>query len=137
MQVNPYFFFDGNCRQAFEFYAQCLGIEVKAMLTGADTPECAGMPADTRDKIMHACIDLGDSLLMGSDWMNSEPFEGIKGCAVNLDVSSVAEAERLFHALSEGGNVHMPLEKTFFAAAFGMLRDRFGVPWMVHCEKEA
>ncbi len=137
MQVNPYLFFDGNCREAFAFYAQCLGIEVKAMLTSADTPLCDSMPAGMRDKIMHACIDLGDSLLMGSDWMSADPFQQPTGFRVNISTPSTAEAKRLFESLSAGGQVHMPLEKTFFAPAFGMLKDKFGVPWMVHCEQES
>lgn len=143
MNINPYLFFDGNCREAFEFYSQCLGIDIKAMMSTSDMPaeagaespqmDCAGQPA-TSDKIMHACLDLGGSFLMASDWMSPEPFQLPKGFSVALGVDSVAEAERVFKALSAGGEVNMPLDKTFFAAAFGMLVDKFGVPWMVNCD---
>jgi len=145
MQINPYLFFDGNCREAFEFYAQCLGTDIKPMMSSSDMPAdaasddaqtgCAGQPGSS-DKIMHACIDLDGSLLMASDWMSPEPFQTPKGFSVALGVDNVDEAERVFKALSDGGQVHMPLDKTFFAAAFGMLVDKFGVQWMVNCEKD-
>lgn len=141
MNINPYLFFDGNCREAFEFYAQCLGVEVKAMLTANQMPAdedalgCAGTPNPAGDKIMHACIDLDGGFLMGSDWMSSEPFAPHQGFSVSLNISNPDEAGRVFKALSEGGQVRMPLDKTFFADAFGMLTDRFGVPWMINCQK--
>ncbi|HET7300834.1 MAG TPA: VOC family protein [Oleiagrimonas sp.] len=139
MNINPYLFFDGNCREAFEFYARCLGVEVKAMLSMSDGPGSEQVPADKRDLIMHACIAVGDDLLMASDWgcgMDSPPFEAPRGFSVSLNVDSVAEAERVYTALAEGGRANMPLDKTFFAERFGMLTDRFGVPWMVNCEKD-
>jgi len=144
MNVTPYLTFNGNCREAFEFYAACLGTEVKAMMTGADVPAdaamgdsddgCAGGPPPA-DKVIHACIEFENSQLMASDWMSPEPFQPPKGFSVALGVDSVAEAERVFKALSEGGQVQMPLGETFFAAAFGMLVDKFGVSWMVNCDK--
>lgn len=143
MNVTPYLTFDGNCRAAFEFYAQCLGTEIKAMMTAADIPAdadmgdsdsgCAGGPPPA-DKIIHACIEFENSLLMASDWMSPEPFQPPKGFSVALGVDSVDEAKRVFDALSDGGQVQMPLDKTFFAAAFGVLVDKFGVPWMINCE---
>ncbi|HET7301060.1 MAG TPA: VOC family protein, partial [Oleiagrimonas sp.] len=96
------------------------------------------VPADKRDLIMHACIAVGDDVLMASDWgcgSDSPPFEAPRGFSVSLNVDSVAEAERVYTALAEGGRANMPLNKTFFAERFGMLTDRFGVPWMVNCEK--
>ncbi|HET6632316.1 MAG TPA: VOC family protein [Rhodanobacteraceae bacterium] len=138
MNINPYLFFDGNCRQAFEFYAQCLGVELKAMLTAADTPMRDQAPAEGRDQIMHACIEVGDNVLMASDWNcgpNPAPFEKPRGFRLSLNVGSSDEAERCYQALAEGGSKDMPLEKTFFAERFGMLTDRFGIPWMINCEK--
>ncbi|HET7267118.1 MAG TPA: VOC family protein [Oleiagrimonas sp.] len=140
MNINPYLFFDGNCRQAFEFYAKCLNVEIKAMLTASDTPVGDQAPPEGRDQIMHACIAIGDDLLMASDWNcgpNPVPYEKPRSFRVSLNVTSAAEAERVFHALSEGGTTDMPLDKTFFSERFGMLTDRFGIPWMVNCEKGA
>lgn len=144
MNVSPYLTFDGNCREAFEFYAACLGTEIKAMMTSADVPAdatmgdsdsgCAGGPPPA-DKIIHACIEFENSLLMASDWMSPEPFQASKGFSVALSVASPDEAERVFKALSEGGQVLMPLDKTFFSESFGMLVDKFGVAWMINCEK--
>lgn len=137
MNVNPYLFFDDNCRDAFEFYAASLGVEVKAMLSMADVPAGADAPAAAQDRIVHACINLGDGMLMGSDWncgATSAPYEKPGGFRIALNVATAAEAERAFAALGEGGSVQMPLEKTFFAERFGMLTDRFGMPWMVSCD---
>ncbi|PZR51895.1 MAG: VOC family protein, partial [Stutzerimonas stutzeri] len=96
-------------------------------------------PAEYRERIMHACLNLGDSTLMASDTLPGDtcgggPYEGIKGCSISLHPTRVAEAEQLFAALGEGGTVIMPLEKTFWAERFGMLTDRFGLSWMVNCE---
>jgi len=144
MNVSPYLTFDGNCREAFEFYAACLGTEVKAMMTGADVPADAAMDdsdsgcaggSPPADKIIHACIAFENSLIMASDWMSPEPFQAPKGFSVALSAASPDEAERVFKALSEGGQALMPLGKTFFSESFGMLVDKFGVSWMVNCEK--
>ncbi len=144
MQVNPYLFFDGNCREAFTFYAQCLHAEVKAMMPVADMPAdataedaqngCAAQPG-SGDKIMHACLELDGSLLMASDWMSPEPFQPPRGIHIALGVASVDEAERVFEALSAGGQVCVPLAEAFFSDAFGILVDQYGVSWMVNCEK--
>jgi PhnB protein len=92
------------------------------------------VPAEWRDKIMHARLIVGDKVLMGSD-APPEHYEGTKGFSVSLGVDSMAEAERMFRALAENGTVRMPLQKTFWAEGFGMLVDRFGIPWMVNCEQ--
>lgn len=139
MNITPYLFFNGNCRQAFEFYAQCFDVEVKAMISAADTPVGDQNPAGAGDKIMHACIAIGDHLLMASDWNcgpNPVPYEAPRGMRVALGMTSVAEAERVFSTLCEGGTVDMPFEKTFFAERFGMLTDRFGIPWMINCNSD-
>ena len=91
-------------------------------------------PPGSENLIMHACLSFDDQILMASDTPPNYPHEGIKGCAVSLNVDSVAEAERVFAALSENGTVQMPLGKTFWAARFGMFTDQFGVPWMINCE---
>ncbi|MDN5923958.1 MAG: VOC family protein [Xanthomonadales bacterium] len=140
MNITPYLFFDGNCRQAFEFYAQCFGVEVKTMISAAQTPMGDPAPVDADDKIMHACIEIGDHMLMASDWNcgpNPTPYAAPRGMRVALGMTSASEAERVFHALAEGGTVDMPLDKTFFAERFGMLTDRFGTPWMINFDGDA
>ncbi|MGU2528598.1 VOC family protein, partial [Pseudomonas aeruginosa] len=121
---------------AFSCYHQHLGGTLEAMLPFGDSPECGDIPADWKDKIMHARLVVGSFALMASDNHPAYPYEGIKGCSISLNVDSKAEAERLFTALAEGGSVQMPLGPTFWAASFGMFTDRFGVAWMVNCEQD-
>ncbi|MGE8498652.1 MAG: VOC family protein [Pseudomonas sp.] len=135
MKLNPYLIFDGQAEAAFTFYAQCLGGTLELMRFG-ESPARDDVPAEFHDRIMHACLTLDGQMLMASDDMPGQPYSGIKGCSVTLNVDSVAEAERLFEALSAQGQVQMPLAKTFWAARFAMLVDRFGVPWMINCEHE-
>jgi len=106
------------------------------IVRASEAPGCDAMPAEWRDRIMHAHLIFGDQQLMGSDWIADQPFGQAKGFSVSLNVDTVAEAERVFAALTEGGEIRMPMEKTFFAVRFGMLVDRFGTPWMVNCEKD-
>lgn len=133
MQVQPYLFFDGRCEEAIEFYQSRLGARVDVLMRYKDSPEPQqpGMcPPGAEDKIMHSSIHIGDTTLMLSDGLcQGKPvFEGF---ALSLDAASEAEADRLFASLAEGGEVRMPLAKTFFSPRFGMVADRFGVTWMV------
>lgn len=137
MKIDPYLTFDGQCEAAFKFYAQCLGGEITAMFTFGETPAAEHVPADARDKIMHARLTVGDQALMGSDCTPEHPYEGVQGCSVSLNIAKPADAERIFSALSENGKVQMPMAETFWAERFGILVDRFGVPWMVNCERPA
>lgn len=137
MKINAYLSFDDQCEAALRFYAQCLGGTIETLTRFGDTPICDHVPDTHRDRIMHAHLVIGDQSLMASDSIPEYPHEGIKGCSIALNVDSVAEAERVFGALSEGGEIIMPLDKTFWSAAFGMFVDRFGVRWMVNCEKDA
>jgi PhnB protein len=136
MQIVPYLNFNGQCKAAFEFYEQCLGGKIVAMFTYGDTPAAEHVSAGSRDRIMHARLVAGDAVLMGSD-SPPEMFEAMKGLYVSLLVDTTQEAERIFHALAEGGAVVMPIEETFWAERFGMVVDRFGTPWMINCEKAA
>ena len=136
MQLNAYLLFKGNCEEAFKFYEECLGGKIEAMIPHAGTPAEQHVSAEWRDKIMHARLAVGDAVLMGSD-APLDRFEEPKGFSVSLQINDPAEAERLFHALEEGGKVRMPLQQTFWAARFGMLVDRFGVPWMINCMQAA
>ena len=133
MKVNAYLNFDGRCEEAFNFYAKVLGAKVLMMIKHGDTPVADQMPG-WRDKIVHARLDIGGTLLMGSD---SPPQYQTKpaGFSVNIDTATPAEAERVFAALAEGADVRMPIGETFWVLRFGMLIDRYGTPWMVNCEK--
>ena len=139
MKISIYLTFDGQAREAFTFYQQILGGTLETM-TFAQAPDAEQFPAEYHNRLMHACLTLDDHCLMASDTLPGEfcggaTYEGIKGCSISLHSESVAEGERLFAALSEGGQVQMPMEKTFWAERFGMLTDRFGVSWMVNCEQ--
>jgi len=134
MQVVPYLNFDGQCKAAFERYHQILGGEIVAMVTHADTPASEHVSQEWQDRIMHARLVSGDLVLMGSD-SPPEYYEQPKGLFVSLMVETAEEADRIFGALAEGGEVRMPIQETFWATRFGMLTDRFGTPWMVNCEK--
>lgn len=115
--------FDGQCEAAFKFYQQCLGGEIVAMIPFGETPACDHVSAESRDKIMHARLMVGNQVLMGSDTTSEHPYEGIKGSSVALNVDATEEAERTFEALAENGTVQMPLEETFWANRFRMLVD--------------
>lgn len=136
MQLNPYLMFNGQCEAAFKFYERCLGGKIEMMLTFGESPTTEPIPPEWRSKVMHARLVVGDKVLMGSD-APPDRYEGPKGFSVSLSVDDPAEAERIFHALEENGTVRMPLQETFWAVRFGMLVDRFGIPWMVNCERPA
>jgi PhnB protein len=133
MQLNPYLFFNGQCEEAFKFYAQVLGGKIDGMLTHAGTPAEQQVPAEWRDKIMHARLIVGDQVLMASD-APPDHYEKPNGFSVSIQIKDKAEAERIFNELAEGGKIQMPFGQTFWAAGFGMCADRFGIPWMVNCE---
>ena len=136
MKINPYLIFNGDCNAAFTFYAQSLPGQIEAMLTFGETPAGEHVPKDLHNLIIHTRLAVGDQAIMGSDTTPDRPVDAMSGCSISLNVDSIAEAERVFAALSEGGSVQMPLDATFWAARFGMLVDRFGVSWMVNCEKD-
>jgi PhnB protein len=135
MQLNAYLHFNGNCEEAFKFYEQATGGKIEMKSTFGDTPMAAQIPA-MKDKIVHVRLRIGDTVLMGSD-TPPERFEKPQGFSLSLSAKTNAEAERLFQALSAGGQIHMPMAQSFFAERFGMLADKFGIPWMVICEKSA
>ena len=130
-QLDTYLTFDGNCADAMRFYERTLGGKL-FLMTNGESPMAAEMPPASRDRIMHARLDLDGRLLMASDAMVGQPYEGMKGFSLSLMYPTVAEARRVFDALAEGGQTTMPLQKTFWAEAFGMFIDRFGTPWMVN-----
>jgi PhnB protein len=133
MQIQPYLFFNGRCEEALEFYRKALGAKVEMLMRYKEAPESPppGMlPPGSENKVMHAAVRIGEAVLLASDGhcSGSPSFEGF---SLTLNARDEAEAKRFFAALCEGGNVTMPLGKTFFSPAFGMASDRFGVAWMV------
>jgi len=133
MQVQPYLYFEGRCEEAIEFYRKVLGAELTMLMRYKDSPEPPqpGMlPPGAGDKVMHSSFRIGESTVMASDGRCSGKPD-FKGVSLTVSVAGANEAERLFAALGEGGQVQMPLTKTFFAARFGMVADRFGVSWMI------
>lgn len=136
MQINPYLLYKGDCEQAFKFYEKSLGGKIEAMIRHEGTPAEAHVSPEWKKKIMHARLVVDGQALLGSD-APLEHFEHPQGFSVSLQVKAPAEAERVFNALAEGGTVRMPIQQTFWSARFGMLVDRFGIPWMINCEQAA
>ena len=135
MAFQPYLFFGGNCREAFTRYQEVFGGEL-VLLTMKDVPGEAPPPGPKADMIIHAALTFEDSLLMGSDDPMDDNFGPVQGMMVTYSAGDVAEANRVFDALTEGGEIRQPLIETFFSPAFGMWVDRFGTPWMVSTEAE-
>ena len=130
-QLNAYLFFDGNCADAMRFYERTLAGEL-FLMTHAQSPMAGQTPAGSADRILHARLTFDGGMLMASDSMVGQPYAGMKGFSLSLIYPTVAEAKQAFDALAAGGKITMPLDKTFWAEAFGMLVDRFGTPWMVN-----
>jgi PhnB protein len=133
MQIENYLFFGGDCEEALAFYKRCLGGEVVALMRFEGSPmDNAQLPADWKQKVMHAVFDSRGARFMASDTMPGEPRPAYSGFAMSLHVpGDAAEARKAFDALAEGGKVTMPFAPPFWGGHFGMLNDRFGVPWMV------
>jgi PhnB protein len=132
MAIEPYLFFNGRCEEAVEFYQKALGAEVLMLMRYKESPEPTppGMvPAGWDNKVMHTCLRVGNANMMASDGCSEGP--NFQGFSLSLTVANEAEAQRAFAALADGGQVRMPLTKTFWSPCFGMLADRFGVGWMV------
>ncbi len=135
MQVQPYLFFEGRCEEAIDFYGRAMGAKVEMLMRFKDSPEppppsedCGGNV--TPEKVMHASVRIGDTVVMASDGMCSGK-PNFQGISLSLTLAGEAEAERVFNALSDGGEIRMPLAKTFFSPRFGMVADKFGVGWMI------
>ena len=138
MKWNPYLNFNGNCQEAFKYYERVLGGKIVMMMTHADMPaeDQSQTPPGWRNLIMHARLVFGDQVLMGSD-APPDRFQKPQGFYVAIQSDDPKEAERVFAALADDGNVQMPLQQTFWALRFGMLVDKFGISWMVNCEQPA
>lgn len=136
MKLYTYLNYGGNCRQAFDFYAEHLGGKITSVTTHGEQPESNRVPPDWKNAILHARIEIGETILMGAD-IPPDRFQPMRSAYLTLVVDSVDEAERIYALLAEGGQIFMPMEETFFAHRFAMLRDRFGTSWMLLHERES
>ena len=134
MKLYTYLNYGGNCRQAFEFYQKHLGGKITMMLTHDQQPNAENVPADTRDTILHVRITLGETEVLGAD-VPPGRFQPMRSAYLSLMVTSIEEAERIYALLSNGGEVFMKMQETFFAFRFAMLRDSFGTSWMILHER--
>jgi len=132
MQVTPYLMLDGRGEEAIEFYKKAVGANVGVLMRFKEAPPGSCAPGG-EDKVMHASITIGNTVVMLSDGMNKGAPE-FKGISLSLNADDEAHAEKLFNALADGGQVQMPMEKTFFAKKFGVIADKFGVSWMIIAE---
>jgi len=134
MRLHPHLNFDGRCAEAFKFYEQCLDGKISFSMTYGESPAVGQVPADWGKKIIHATLSVGDDEFSGAD-APPNYYQKAQGFHVALDVKDAGEAERIFKSLAENATVEMPLQETFWATRFGMLVDRFGIPWLVNCSK--
>jgi PhnB protein len=135
-QAIAYLSFDGTCAEAMRFYEQAIGGKLELMMSGADSPMAEQIPADCRDRIIHARLALpGGGTLYAGDAPLHMKYQGIHGVGITLDFDTVDRARQVFDALSQGGQVTMPMQAAFWAKAWGMATDRFGVPWIVNGEQ--
>ena len=132
MKLYTYLNYGGNCRQAFDFYERHLGGKIVMMMTHAEAPVPSNVPADWKDSVLHARIDIGGTVLLGADIPSYQPM---RSAYLTLLVDSSDEAERIYNVLSDGGQIFMPIAETFFAFRFAQLRDRFGTSWTIIHER--
>lgn len=134
MRLDIYVNYRGVCEQAFRFYEQHLGGRITSMMTFKQLPDPTNIPEGRENDILHATIEIGDTVLRGADIPNAEPM---RSAYLTLRINNAEEAERIYTLLSEGGEIFMPIEETFFALRFAQLRDRFGTSWMLMCEHQS
>ena len=134
MKLYTYLNYGGNCAQAFRFYEAHLGAKIVVMMTHGQMPNAQDVPPDRKDTILHARISIGETELMGAD-VPPERFQPMRSAYLSLLVDSTEEAERIYALLSDGGEIFMKMEETFFAFRFAMLRDKFGTSWMILHER--
>lgn len=134
MQLNPYLLFNGQCEEAFQFYERTLGAKIECVLLHEGTPAEAHTPPEWHKKVLHGRITLNGQTVMASD-CPTDRYAQPKGFSVHVGYQDPSEAERVFQALAEDGQVQMPIQETFWAVRFGTVVDRFGIPWMINCEK--
>src|SRR5205814_2069378 len=130
-KLNPYLSFDGHCREAFQFYEQCLGGKIKFIQTIGDSPMAKHSPPEAHNRIMHVTLAIADQVLQGADAPPGQ-FSKPAGFCVALHFPTAAESQRVFNALAQNGKVQMPFQETFWSKGFGMLVDRFSIPWIIN-----
>jgi PhnB protein len=136
MELSPYLLFNGQCEAAFKFYEKCLGGKIEAIMTFGQSPMAQQVPAEWGNKVIHARLNIGGMILLGSD-PPPDRYQRPQGFSVSISVKEPAETERIFQELAQNGKVQMPIQKTFWSVRFGMLVDQFGIPWIVNCEQAA
>jgi PhnB protein len=136
MKLHPYLNYGGNCAEALRFYEQQLGGKITMMMTHGEAPGPGNVPAEWKDKILFARMTIGGTELLAND-VPADRFQPMRSAYLSLTVDSIEEAERVYALLSTNGQIFMPIEQTFFAARFAMLRDRFGTSWMILTEGSA
>ena len=136
MEINPYLLFNGQCEEAFKFYEKSLNGKIEAMMPHEGSPAEQHAPPNWLKKILHARINIGGQIVMASDAPPGS-YEKPRGFSVSISIKDPKEAEKMFNALADKGTIQMPIGPTFWAERFGMLTDRFGIPWMINCEKRA
>jgi PhnB protein len=134
MKLYTYLNYGGNCRQAFEFYAEHLGGRIVFMAHHGEQPDPGKVPPGWSDAVLHARIEIGDTIVMGAD-VPPDRFQPMRSAYLSLLTDTSEEADRIYALLSDGGQIFMPMEETFYAHRFAMLRDRFGTSWMLLHEK--
>jgi len=134
VKLYTYLNYGGNCRDAFEFYAQHLGGKITMLTTHGEQPGANNVPPEWRNAVLHARIELGDTTVLGAD-IPPDRFQPMRSAYLSLLVDSAADAERIYALLTDGGQIFMPMAETFFASRFAMLRDRFGTSWMLLHER--
>ena len=134
MRLFTYLNYGGNCEQAFRFYEQHLGAKIAALMTHGQVPDPSSVPPEWKNKILHARLSIGETELWAAD-VPPERFQPMRSAYLALSVDSIGEAERIYGLLSDGGQIFMPMEETFFAFRFAMLRDKFGASWMIIHER--
>ena len=136
MKIEPYLFFNGSCAEAIAYYQSALGAVVEMQMRFRESPDIVAMrlPAGWEDKIMHASLRIGDTTLMASDGMSAAKV-GFVGVSLSISLTDEAAARRIFDALADGGEIRMPLGKTFWSPCYGMVMDRFGVGWMLNVDR--
>ena len=131
--LEPYLYFDGTCAEAMRFYERVLGGKLETLMTHAESPMAEQSAPENAHRVLHATLSWQGRRLMAADIFAGERYQGMKGFSLSLGFATVAEGKGVFDALAAGGQITMPLEKTFWAEGFGMLVDRFGTPWIVKC----
>ena len=134
MNTSPHLHFKGNCSEAFTFYADTFGGKIEMSLTYGEAPGADQSPPELKNQIIHARVNLGGPVIMGCD-ASADRYHRPQGFHVVAQVEKVGDAQRIFNTLANGGQVDMPFQETFWANGFGMCTDRFGIPWMINCEK--